>query len=148
MSGDRGNHDGGGGVNGRGCGEAVFDLCLTRDERDAVVSRTVEAFSLNQDQARLLWRCARWFRPTEAGGGDMAKGDEGDGSTMKEGQGLGDRGEKGGGEGDATAPVVLVHGVFGECAGTRDRGLALFLWSGCDCRRSRNNPRFPWFLGA
>ena len=115
ASGDRGNHDGG--VYRRGRGEAVFDLCLTRDERDAVVSRTVEAFSLNQDQARLVWRCARWFRPTEAGtdvtGGDGVK-------IVGHGQGRGERDAKGGEDKDA-APVVLVHGVFGECEGTRTR---------------------------
>ena len=46
----------------------MFDLCLTRAERDAEVLRVAEAFGLNRDQARLLWRCARWFRPAAAAG--------------------------------------------------------------------------------
>lgn len=99
------------------------------------------AFSLNQDQGRLLWRCARWFRPAETGA-DVAKGDEGDGSTVKQGQGLGDGDAKGREEGDA-APVTLVHGVFGELVGTRTRSSLSFLWSGCDGRRSVHNAEFP-----
>lgn len=107
---------------GRGGGrEGLFDLCLTRRERDLEVSWTVEAFSLNKDQARLLWRCAGWFRPAGAETLSGSDGDRGGGGGGGEGEEAGDgRGEEGGrgsgiGSGGENAPpVVLVHGVFGE----------------------------------
>ncbi|CAB1113252.1 unnamed protein product [Ectocarpus sp. CCAP 1310/34] len=106
-------------------GDRVFDLCLTRGERNAEVSQTVEAFRLNRDQARLLWRCATWFRPAEAAGDndddesdDDAKegpGTRGRAKEKEEDQEQGRPTEEGGGgmAGEDGAPVVLVHGVFG-----------------------------------
>lgn len=90
---------------------------------------------MNQDQAQLLWRCARWFRPTGADT-DKTKGDEeGDAVSRGQRQGQGDDGGAKGEEeeGDAAAPVVLVHGVFGERergAGARELFSLFFLWTG------------------
>lgn len=72
---------------------------------------------MNQDQAQLLWRCARWFRPTEAGT-NKTKGDEED-DAVKRGQGQGQRDGDEKEEGVTAAPVVLVHGVFGKRGGGR-----------------------------
>ncbi|CAN0177859.1 unnamed protein product, partial [Ectocarpus sp. 4 AP-2014] len=108
-------------------GERVFDLCLTRRERNAEVSQTVEAFRLNRDQARLLWRCATWFRPAEAAGESDNDGesdeDDKDGAGTRERdeeekeedqeQGRPTKKGRGGMAGEDGAPVVLVHGVFG-----------------------------------
>ncbi|CAM9721084.1 unnamed protein product, partial [Ectocarpus sp. 13 AM-2016] len=109
-------------------GERVFDLCLTRRERNAEVVQTVEAFRLNRDQARLLWRCATWFRPAEAagesdddGGESDADGKDGAGTRGRDEEEKGENHEqgrpteKGGGgkAGEDGAPVVLLHGVFG-----------------------------------
>lgn len=86
----------------------TFRLCLTRRERDAEVSRAVEGFSLNEDQARLLWTCARWFRPVASpGGGEVGEGAGKQGGAHGVEGGGGDKPEE-------APPVVLVHGVFGE----------------------------------
>lgn len=131
-------------TNTKGRRESLFELCLTRPERDAEVRHTAEAFTLNGDQARLLWRCAAWFRTTAAAdnpqdGKDEKRGGEesgrqatdrnADGGALCGGTSApsGARrdqqvNEKGGGNGPGSpaavavdaGPVVLVHGVFGE----------------------------------
>lgn len=84
-------------------GQEAFHLCLTRSERDAEVLRVLEAFSLNADQASLLWTCARWFRPASPASERHEEGPVEKDDGPSEGAG-------------GSSPVVLVHGVFGETA--------------------------------
>ncbi|CAN0187178.1 unnamed protein product [Ascophyllum nodosum] len=82
--------------------ESPFDICLAQRERDAEVLHVVEEFSLNRDQARLLWRCARWFRPSETARADQRGGQEMEAEEKEEED-----------QDRDACPVLLVHGVFG-----------------------------------
>ncbi|CAM9602527.1 unnamed protein product, partial [Scytosiphon promiscuus] len=94
--------------------DGAFDLCLTRRERDTEVSKTVEAFGLNEDQARLLWRCAGWFRTAEGDDEDKGGGRDTERGSMDGKQEACRKGRETGVEEGGVAPVVLVHGVFGS----------------------------------
>lgn len=137
ASGGRGSTVSSNDVSGSGRSVDVFYLCLTRRELDAEVLRTVEAFSLNPDQARLLWRCARWFRTSDATAAETSNGRRVDGEDTK-GKGspevagaavaggrVGAVVEKEKDEGTAS-PVVLVHGVFGESFASCSLGFEFF----------------------
>lgn len=120
---DHRNHDGGS-DDADVVEDVPFNLCLTHRERDSEVRSTVEAFSLNRDQARLLWHCARWLRPS-------APSDAEEDQTRDAGEIGGEEGIREGGKGQGrrdqepgedraneekkgeSPPVVLVHGVFG-----------------------------------